>query len=79
MTRMQEIKVRLYNSIENINDTELLLTVQDIIGYQSNSTDEPIISNWQLERIDESKEQIKLGKYFSNIQADLLVEKWLKE
>jgi predicted transcriptional regulator len=34
---------------------------------------------WQLKRIDESHQQITEGKYFTNEQADLLVEKWLSE
>jgi len=37
------------------------------------------LAAWQLERIDESHQQITEGKYFTNEQADLLVEKWLSE
>jgi hypothetical protein len=37
------------------------------------------LAAWQLKRIDESHQQIIEGKYFTNEQADLLVEKWLSE
>ncbi len=37
------------------------------------------IDEWQIERIEASKEQIRNGKSISNSQADLLVEKWLSE
>ena len=75
----QEIKMQLHKSIENINDNEFLLTVKQFIEKKEYSSEEPKLSNWQLNRIEESKEQIKQGKFFSNIQADLLVERWLSE
>ena len=37
------------------------------------------LAAWQLKRINESNQQIIEGKYFTNKQADLLVEKWLSE
>jgi predicted transcriptional regulator len=37
------------------------------------------LAAWQLKRIDESHQQITEGKYFTNEQADLLFEKWLRE
>ncbi|MBM2816989.1 MAG: hypothetical protein HW421_3751 [Ignavibacteria bacterium] len=79
MLNTQEIKIQLHNSIENINDSDFLLTVKEIIDKKENLSDDIELSGWQMKRIKESKEQIKQGKYFSNIQADLLVEKWLQE
>ena len=75
----QEIKQLLHESIENIDDGAFLLGVKQIIDRKYKPGDIPMIAEWQLERIDASKEQIKQGKTISNNQADILVEKWLSE
>jgi len=75
----QEIKQLLHESIENIDDGEFLIAVKQIIDRKYTPGTVPNLSEWQLERIESSKEQIKHGKSLSNNQADLLVEKWLNE
>jgi hypothetical protein len=75
----REIKQLLHESIENIDDSEFLLAVKQIIERKYTPGNLPALSEWQLERIDGSKEQIKNGKTISNNQADLLVQKWLSE
>ena len=74
-----EIKQLLHESIENIDDSNFLLAVKQIIERKYTPGSLPTLSEWQLGRIQESKEQIKHGKSISNYQADLLVEKWLRE
>jgi len=75
----QEIKQLLHESIENIDDGEFLLTVKQIIERKYKPGSPPILTKWQLKRIEASKEQIKNGQTLSNNQADILVEKWLSE
>ena len=75
----QEIKSLLHESIENIDDTEVLLIVKQILDRKYTSTSNPPLADWQIERIEESKEQLKDGKFISNSKADLLVERWLNE
>jgi hypothetical protein len=75
----QEIKQLLHESIENIDDGEFLLAVKQIIDRKYTPTDFPSPSEWQLKRMEASREQIRSGKSISNNQADLLVEKWLCE
>jgi hypothetical protein len=75
----QEIKSLLHESIENIDDTEVLLIVKQILDRKYTSTTNPSLADWQIERIEESKEQLKDGKFISNSKADLLVERWLNE
>ena len=74
-----EIKQLLHESIENIDDSNFLLAVKQIIDRKYTPGSQPTLSEWQLKRIEESKEQIKQGKTISNYQANLLVEKWLIE
>jgi len=41
------------------------------------STSQPVLSDYQMKRIMESKEQIQQGHSFSNTEADKLVDEWL--
>jgi hypothetical protein len=75
----KEIKQLLHESIENIDDGEFLLAVKQILDRKYMPVNLPAPGEWQLARIDASKEQIKSGKSISNSKADLLVEKWLSE
>ncbi|MFZ4464057.1 MAG: hypothetical protein ACOYN5_09415 [Bacteroidales bacterium] len=75
----QELKMFLHESIENIDDDDFLLAVKQIIDRKYTSVASPVLSDWQIDRIEESLEQIKQGKSFSNHDADLLVKKWLNE
>ncbi len=75
----REIKQLLHESIENIDDGEFLLAVKQIIERKYTPGSPPVLSEWQLKRIDASKEKVKNGQTLSNRQADILVEKWLSE
>lgn len=75
----QNIKTLLHESIENINDEEFLRAVKQIIDRKYIPSKEPILSKNQIQRIQESKEQIISGNFLTNEQADALVDKWLSE
>ena len=55
----REIKQLLHESIENIDDGAFLLAVKQIIDRKYKPGDIPMLAEWQLERIDASKDQIK--------------------
>ncbi len=75
----QSIKTLLHESIENINDEDFLLAVKQILDRKYLPTDQPQLSKEQIQRIEESKQQIKQGNFLTNEQADKIVEKWLNE
>ena len=75
----QNIKTLLHESIENINDEDFLVAVKQIIDRKYVPSAQPVLSKGQIRRIEESKEQIRQGKFLSNGQADKLVDKWLNE
>lgn len=75
----EEIKTALHESIENIDDNDFLSAVKQIIDRKYIIQKEPVLTDWQNNRINESYLQVKEGKTFSNHQADLLVERWLSE
>ena len=72
----QEIKNMLHESIENINDTDLLLTIKEML--ESKYSFRKIkLSAARLKKIDAAKRQIVQGKILSNAQADKIIDKWL--
>jgi hypothetical protein len=75
----QNIKTLLHESIENINDQDFLIAVKQIIDRKYIPSNEPDLSKKQIKRIEESREQIRTGKFLTNEQADSLVDKWLNE
>ena len=75
----REIKTLLHESIENINDEALLLTIKEILERQYKPENAPTLSKWQKDRIEESKQQVKNGESFSAEEADDIIEKWLNE
>lgn len=75
----QNIKTLLHESIENINDEDFLIAVKQILDRKYLPTDQPQLSKEQIQRIEESKQQIKQENFLTNEQADKIVEKWLNE
>lgn len=75
----QNIKSLLHESIENIDDEDFLLAVKQILDRKYVISDQPKLSAEQIQRIEESKTQIKQGNFFTAEQADAQVDRWLNE
>ncbi len=75
----QHIRALLHESIENINDEDFLIAVKQILDRKYLPSDQPQLSKEQIQRIEESKQQIKQENFLTNEQADKIVEKWLNE
>jgi hypothetical protein len=73
------LKTQLHESIENINDEKLLFTLSEISSHHYSIVEEPMLDDYQVNRLKESKEQVSKGNFFSNEQADELIAKWLKK
>ncbi|MCH7658058.1 MAG: hypothetical protein IIB05_07040 [Bacteroidetes bacterium] len=76
---IDEIKIRLHEGIENIDDNEFLMTIKELIEHKYQSTGSPKLTGWQLKRIKESEEQIKNGEFLTDEQVDKVIDKWLEE
>ena len=74
-----DLKKRLHEGIENIDDNEFLNTIKELIDHKYSASEEPELSNWQLKRIRESEKQINQGDFLTNKEADQIIDKWLKE
>ena len=74
-----DLKKRLHEGIENIDDNEFLNTIKELIDHKYSASEEPELSDWQLKRIRESEKQISQGDFLTNKEADQIIDKWLKE
>ena len=71
------MKSQLHESIENIDDEDLLLTIKQLVDRKYTPAIEPKLADWQIARLAQSANQIHLGQGITNEQADELVNKWL--
>ncbi len=75
----QELKNLIHESIENIDDEAFLLAVKEILERKYAATNAPVLTQWQIDRIEKAKQELDAGNFLTNEQADELVEKWLSE
>ncbi len=73
------LKIALHETIENINDAELLQTLAEISSHHYSIVQEPELNEYELNRLLESKKQIAEGNYYTNEQANELMKKWLNK
>ena len=76
---INEIRIRLHEGIENIDDNEFLMTIKELIEHKYQSSDSPKLTEWQLTRIKESEKQIRNGDFLTDEQVDKVIDKWLEE
>lgn len=72
-----DLKQQLFEGIDNIDDSELLLTIKELIEHKYSITEDPKLADWQKDRIKESEKQIKGGDFLTNQQANELIDQWL--
>lgn len=73
------IRQQLHETIENIDDLDLLSLVKDILDHKYHSDSLVNISEHQRERISASINSIDSGNFLSEDQADSLVKNWLNQ
>ncbi len=78
-TDTKELKALLHESIENIDDEELLLVAKSILDRMYEPDKNVRLNDFQKKRLDMAKKSIQKGDYLTTKQADELVSKWLKE
>ncbi len=78
-TDTKQLKSLLHESIENIDDTDLLRIAKSILDRKYAPDENIQLNEYQKQRLDEAKRNIKAGKFLTNDQADEIVAKWLNE
>ncbi|MDA3939260.1 MAG: hypothetical protein PF693_08125 [Spirochaetia bacterium] len=73
------IRQQLHESIENIDDLDLLSLVKDILDRKYCFDPMIEISDHQRNRISASLDSIESGNFLSDEQANKLVNNWLNQ
>jgi hypothetical protein len=79
VTNTKDIKSILHESIENIDDEELLRVAKSVLDRKYSPAENIQLNEYQKQRLEKAKAGIAKGEYLSNEQADKLVTQWLKE
>lgn len=78
-TGTKELKSLLHESIENIDDEELLYIAKDLLDGKYKPSTKIKLTDYQKKHLATAKESVKKGRVLTNEQADELVAKWLSE
>ena len=73
-----EIKKKLINEINEVEDIQLLNALYRILTAKKNE-EVYQLSKEQVAAIEEAQEQYSNGRYFSNDEVDQEIEEWLKK
>lgn len=74
-----DLKTKLHESIENIDDPDILLAIKEISERKYTPALQPFLTDYNIHRLEKSKKQIQDGNFLTNDQANNLIDKWLKE
>ncbi|MDD3527821.1 MAG: hypothetical protein PHX39_12815, partial [Bacteroidales bacterium] len=72
------IKQRPFEGINNIDESEFLLTRKELIDRKYSETQTPILTENQKLRMKESLNQINNGDFLTDDPLNELIGKWLK-
>ena len=75
----KELKSLLHESIENIDDEELLRVAKSLLDRKYTPSEKIDLNEYQKQRLEKAKTAIAKGEYLSNEQADKLIAQWLNE
>lgn len=78
-TDTKELKSLLHESIENIDDEELLYLAKELLEGKYKPVSKIELSDYQNKRISQAKESVKKGHVLTNEEADELVSEWLNK
>jgi predicted transcriptional regulator len=71
-----ELKSFLHEKIDKIEDEEYL---EDLAEMLNDSLQADIkLEQWEIERIEESEKQIERGEFYTEDEANKLVDKWFE-
>lgn len=75
----QELKYAIHESIENIDDEELLNLIKEMLSRKYDFDRSVSFSEHDLREIDLAREQINKGNFKTGEEIDQLVSKWAAE
>ena len=72
-----ELKELLINKIKSTGNNQLLEDIVRLFKLENTEEGPYILNEFQIDAVNESKEQIKKGQSLSNEEVNIDIEKWL--
>jgi hypothetical protein len=73
------LKLEIINKITSITDTEILSEIYRLVNLESNMDTSYKLSEEEKKAIELGLKDVKEGRFYSNEQADNLIQEWLKK
>jgi hypothetical protein len=73
---ISELKNTLIKEINNTNDPDTLGLLHIIL--ENKNAKLPELNEWQLKRIEDSERQISNGQFYTEEEANKIIEKWFE-
>lgn len=75
----KEIKTYLHGRIDDIKDNDFLLSIKEIVeDSEISSTKEPVLEEWQINRIENANASIEKGEFLTDEEARKIIDELLK-
>jgi predicted transcriptional regulator len=74
-----ELKKRLIDKIQELDNTRLLQAASRLLGLETDDIEVYRLSLAQKNAINEAREQIKRGEFFTEEEVDKEIDEWLNE
>jgi len=71
-----ELKTSIIDEVNKTDDLEKLEVLKEFV--ESLKSEPPVLSEWQLKRIEESEKQIERGEFYTEEEANKITEKWFE-
>jgi phage terminase Nu1 subunit (DNA packaging protein) len=74
-----ELKDKIINSLQKIEDNSLLTDVYNLLNKSEKNNIKYFVSNTEKEYLEEALKDIEDGKTYSDIDAKEIMKEWLKK
>lgn len=76
---IDEVKAYLHEGIENIDDEDFLRALKETMQNKYTPSGELILSDAQMQALDKAEAQLDRGEFYTDKEANALMDKWLEE
>jgi hypothetical protein len=74
-----ELRKRLIEQIQKTENDQLLEEVYRLLDMEVEETEVYVLSNAQKDAIEESRQEIRQGKYLTDDQSNKEIDEWLEK
>ena len=73
-----ELKEQILGKLQTTDDSDLLEALLSLLEFEINESEDYVLNDQQRKAIEFSRNQIRNGEFYSEVEADKITEEWLK-